>query len=1023
MEAPEMPGYDFAGWYFPTGGRADDVAIQLQDGQTYYIEAHWAKKCTVTYVTEPGGWGWFDGERYEFDVFTREATEGEYQIEGWTPNREGPYKFMGYTTVQNGTEAQYFANQKITISDDLTLYAVWKQLPTIIYDGNGGGWNAIETEDGIAYADVVRYDWREPGHVYYVGFEEPWREGYIFECWVDAQGNRVNENRLDLEDGDVYTFYAKWKEPVTVTYKTYIGGYGYNFSTEEYVYTTFDHEVMTGEYRVDEWRPESFDEPYRFLGYAMGHDHYQIGQVDYQPGDHVILTEDVTFYAIWMRMPTVTYRGNGGGWGDLIETENGGTTYKKTVKMDWREPGYVYYVGFEQPWREGYVFAGWVDAQGNRADDRRIDFTGTTAETFYASWKKEITITYENGGFGGWGMYDQSTDTYERLSISNNVWTNEEYRVDGWEPYCGGYPCRFMGYALGEEHANYGIVDYRPGDLIPLDANSEDMTLYAIWHEIAHVKYDANGGGWGKISTGENDTAWEYYETVRREWRNLKEYYTYIRQENPWREGYEFGGWVDANGASMDNQEIHFYEYSVSQTVYAKWLSKVTVTYDANGGSFFGHDVNTPGETDYVHYRDGYEGEYYFDGWTPFRDDYVFAGWSTTQDGEPLSNPVTLQGSTTFYAVWQAKPVVTYDANGGGWGMEYGENGVTYEETTKEASAELGDYNVGLYWPERDGYEFVGWAETPNAQTAESDWETTLTGSTSFYAIWNKLAIVTYNPGPNAKFSDNSTIKTKYVDKGSWFNLGWYDEIEPIREGYRFDGWLYNGNAYDSIRVDDDVTLDADWVKTYELKFNANGGYYDGDANFTICVWEVDDGEGYDFWVYEAPIPEREGCIFGGWRLNGVNVNSVEIDGSDVTIYAYWLDENGQPMGYNIADSVLTLINQERVTNGLSPLSASAELNQLAIVRANEIVSTFDHVRPDGSDFNTILNQHNVTYLTAGENIAAGQTTPEAVMTSWMNSPGHRANILSEDFGKVGIACVHIDNSEYGYYWVQIFTD
>ena len=77
-----------------------------------------------------------------------------------------------------------------------------------------------------------------------------------------------------------------------------------------------------------------------------------------------------------------------------------------------------------------------------------------------------------------------------------------------------------------------------------------------------------------------------------------------------------------------------------------------------------------------------------------------------------------------------------------------------------------------------------------------------------------------------------------------------------------------------------------------------------------------------------------------------------------------------------------TLINQERVTNGLSPLSTSTELNSAAIVRANEIVNTFGHVRPDGSNFNTVLDQNNITYLAAGENIAAGQTSPEAVMTS-----------------------------------------
>lgn len=122
------------------------------------------------------------------------------------------------------------------------------------------------------------------------------------------------------------------------------------------------------------------------------------------------------------------------------------------------------------------------------------------------------------------------------------------------------------------------------------------------------------------------------------------------------------------------------------------------------------------------------------------------------------------------------------------------------------------------------------------------------------------------------------------------------------------------------------------------------------------------------------------------------------------------------------AQQVLTLVNSERAKEGLSPLTLDNNLNEVAMTRAREIVQSFSHTRPDGSDCFTALSEKNIKFLTAGENIAAGQQTPAGVMNSWMNSEGHRANILSDKFGKLGVGLVK-STTGYGYYWVQIFTD
>lgn len=115
---------------------------------------------------------------------------------------------------------------------------------------------------------------------------------------------------------------------------------------------------------------------------------------------------------------------------------------------------------------------------------------------------------------------------------------------------------------------------------------------------------------------------------------------------------------------------------------------------------------------------------------------------------------------------------------------------------------------------------------------------------------------------------------------------------------------------------------------------------------------------------------------------------------------------------------VLRLINAERDKYGLSPLVQDSGATQVAHLRAKEIVQSFSHTRPNGSSCFTAAGELGVTYRSAGENIAYGFPTPEAVVNGWMNSEGHRKNILSSSFGKIGIGCYE---SGGVLYWSQFF--
>ena len=119
-------------------------------------------------------------------------------------------------------------------------------------------------------------------------------------------------------------------------------------------------------------------------------------------------------------------------------------------------------------------------------------------------------------------------------------------------------------------------------------------------------------------------------------------------------------------------------------------------------------------------------------------------------------------------------------------------------------------------------------------------------------------------------------------------------------------------------------------------------------------------------------------------------------------------------------EAVLELVNVERAKHNLSPLRMSNELLAGAAIRAKELTVLYSHTRPDGTSCKTVIAGAN-RYI--GENIAAGYITPKDVVTGWMNSAGHRANILNPNFEELGVGYIHVDNDPniYCNYWVQIF--
>lgn len=122
-----------------------------------------------------------------------------------------------------------------------------------------------------------------------------------------------------------------------------------------------------------------------------------------------------------------------------------------------------------------------------------------------------------------------------------------------------------------------------------------------------------------------------------------------------------------------------------------------------------------------------------------------------------------------------------------------------------------------------------------------------------------------------------------------------------------------------------------------------------------------------------------------------------------------------------IENRVVQLVNQERAKQGLPALTNHWELSRVARYKSVDMRDKgyFSHTSPTyGSPF-TMMQNFGIRYSAAGENIAKGQPTPERVMNDWMNSPGHRSNILSSSFSHIGVGVAK--DKAGNYYWTQMF--
>lgn len=157
----------------------------------------------------------------------------------------------------------------------------------------------------------------------------------------------------------------------------------------------------------------------------------------------------------------------------------------------------------------------------------------------------------------------------------------------------------------------------------------------------------------------------------------------------------------------------------------------------------------------------------------------------------------------------------------------------------------------------------------------------------------------------------------------------------------------------------------------------------------------------------------------GSWTIHDEEIPLSQSTSAPSTLY-----EGLSETQTSYVNEVVRLVNEARAQNNLPSLRLDEGLRKAAQVRSAECVRFFSHTRPNGSSYKTAAAEAGVTSNYMGENVASGHITPQEVVQDWMDSEGHRANILNPKFTRLGVGLLeNTGNSYRGYAWVQIFSN
>ena len=612
----------------------------------------------------------------------------------YIPARSG-YTFDGWAESASGS-VRYYPGDTVTVSSSKILYAIWtKNATTLTYtviygfnDGTGGSYTDSTTAQEGSTARIT------------ITSSTPTRSGYTFLGWSDVSnatsalytaGNTVTLNSTTTK------FYAVWQlNPII-----YVISFDANSSdatntpapitsdpVSALTYTTYlptEKPVLAGKV---------------FLGWS-----YILTSTvaSFAAGAEITVdTPNTILYAVWGDADitwTLFFDGNGGtGVPDSISEDGPSVAHTFSIPTD------------VAPTRDGYLFLGWATTKTATSANVANTYTTTNPNsTLYAVWQEvpedSFTLRYDaNGGTGAPTTYGPK----EGKGTHKTTITTVEPTREGYE---------FVGWSV----VRNGEVEYRP--LMEILLEPGVTTLYAVWEQLEErdfaLEFDLAGGE-GQISV-------EPY-------RGTESTHTFdIPSDKPTKDGMMFVGWSLTIGGNIAcTAGGTFVAQPGTTTLYAIWYDGEKVPFylhfETNGGLNGPADMKGEGFGSY---------EFTVPGEIPELENSKFIGWSTEPDGKPEyfadSKILCTKMVTVLYAQWESHVVLkTYtlhlDPNGG-----VGGDDLEVRSVSGYAAFLIPDVSV-----ENGGYEFRGWALTPDgpARFGVGDVFYTKDPESTLYARW-----------------------------------------------------------------------------------------------------------------------------------------------------------------------------------------------------------------------------------------------------------------------------------------------
>lgn len=444
------------------------------------------------------------------------------------------------------------------------------------------------------------------------------------------------------------------------------------------------------------------------------------------------------------------------------------------------------------------------------------------------NWLSSYVVAYDaNGGSGGPAVQMKAHGIALTLSTA--------------EPIREGYD--FLGWS---EDRTATSAQYMPGGSYTVDVKT---TLYAVWQlKTYEIAYDANGGSGAPapqikthgiaLTLTADEPEWEYHD---------------------------FLGWSESRAASSARyQPGGQYTENAAATLYAVWKTNIfSVSYNANGGIHAPETQTKMRGTDLT-----------LSSAVPSRDGYSFIGWATSADAESAEyqpgDTYSTEEDAVLCALWRLNTYeITYDANGG-------ENAPESQFKTHGTAIKL-----STVLPTRENYDFLGWALSADAQTAEYQPGSSFDADakTTLYAVWQEIPVYTITYDAN---DGRGIVEEQSKIRGETLTL-WMGM--PTRSDYRFLGWATSADATsaeyqpgDQFFTNADTTLYAVWKsakRAYTVDYSK--GYGVNNVPESQIKYEDED------LILSSMIPTQSWAIVNcSIRLNA-NEGSLLNNGNSVT--------------------------------------------------------------------------------------------------------------------------------------------